>query len=231
VSGRATEKCARILLHVCEMRDEISGPTGSRLSNTERRGLKHLITDDGLLNCCFRAAGSLSRRLRGWIYLNLNVVSSSPGSSLSIGKGATIVSGKNIRIDGRVKIGKDARLECHRVNVDDHLGTIILEDGVSLGNNVHIGSVSLVHLEQGTLLGSNILITDHSHGSAKKLKDDIYIMPKNRVLVSKGPTLIRRNSWICDGAIVLAGVEVGENCIVGANSVVRQTVPPTTVVK
>lgn len=44
------------------------------------------------------------------------------------------------------------------------------------------------------------------------------------------PIVIRDNVWIGGGAIVLAGVTVGENSVVGAGAVVTKDVPPNVVV-
>ncbi len=44
------------------------------------------------------------------------------------------------------------------------------------------------------------------------------------------PIVIERNAWLGGGAIVLPGVKVGENAVVGAGAVVTKDVPPSVVV-
>ena len=44
------------------------------------------------------------------------------------------------------------------------------------------------------------------------------------------PILIRRNAWIGGGAIILPGVNIGENAIVGAGSVGTKDVPGNAIV-
>jgi maltose O-acetyltransferase len=44
------------------------------------------------------------------------------------------------------------------------------------------------------------------------------------------PIAIENNAWLGGGAIVLPGVTVGENSVVGAGAVVTKTVPPNVVV-
>jgi len=44
------------------------------------------------------------------------------------------------------------------------------------------------------------------------------------------PTRIKRGAWITPGCIILAGVTIGENSVVGAGSVVVKDVEPYTVV-
>ncbi|WP_255453216.1 acyltransferase [Thermococcus sp. GR6] len=43
-------------------------------------------------------------------------------------------------------------------------------------------------------------------------------------------TKIKRGAWIAPGCIILPGVTIGENSVVGAGSVVTKDVPPYTVV-
>jgi maltose O-acetyltransferase len=43
------------------------------------------------------------------------------------------------------------------------------------------------------------------------------------------PITIEDNAWLGGGAIILAGVVVGENAIVGAGAIVTKDVPPNTV--
>jgi maltose O-acetyltransferase len=42
------------------------------------------------------------------------------------------------------------------------------------------------------------------------------------------PVTIGRNVWIGDGAIILPGVTIGDDAVVGAGSVVTRDVPPST---
>jgi acetyltransferase-like isoleucine patch superfamily enzyme len=43
---------------------------------------------------------------------------------------------------------------------------------------------------------------------------------------SKGPTRIGDNVWCGAHVVVTTGVTVGERCVIGANSVVTEDVPP-----
>ena len=42
-------------------------------------------------------------------------------------------------------------------------------------------------------------------------------------LYSKGDILIGANTWIGDNAIILLGVHIGKNCVIGANAVVTKS--------
>jgi acetyltransferase-like isoleucine patch superfamily enzyme len=40
------------------------------------------------------------------------------------------------------------------------------------------------------------------------------------------PVTIGNNVWICTGAIILPGVMIGANCVIGAGSIVTKNIPP-----
>ena len=50
-------------------------------------------------------------------------------------------------------------------------------------------------------------------------------LPLDRPIYSKGEVIIRKNVWIGDNVIILAGVEIGECSVVGAQSVVTKSIP------
>ena len=105
---------------------------------------------------------------------------------------------------------------------------------VSIGNNVcfnfrcHIGAINRIEIGNNVLIGSNVLITDHSHGFNNE--SDVNVCPAKRTLHSKGPVIIEDNVWIGENVCVLPNVRIGRNSIIGANSVVIKDVPPYSVV-
>jgi len=48
--------------------------------------------------------------------------------------------------------------------------------------------------------------------------------------IDKGPTVIGNDVWIGEGAMVLAGLTVGDGAVVGARAVVTKSVPPYAIV-
>ena len=105
---------------------------------------------------------------------------------------------------------------------------IIIGDYCHIGSNSHLTAISGIYLGNNVLTGKSILITDNAHGATdlKTLQE----APLSRPLVSKGPVRIGDNVWIGEKASIMPGVEIGEGCIVAANSVVTHNVPPYCVV-
>lgn len=105
---------------------------------------------------------------------------------------------------------------------------IVIGDNVSLNTDVHIGCIKRVVIGDNVLMASRIYISDHFHGDAGAGAFDV--PPGARPLVSRGPVIILKNVWIGEGACIMPGVTIGENAIIGANSVVTKNIPANSVV-
>ena len=100
---------------------------------------------------------------------------------------------------------------------------IVLGDNVIFNWNVHIGAIQNIEIGDGVLVGSHVLITDHSHGHLSLA--DQHTPARLRPLVSAGPVIIENNVWIGEGVCIMGGVCIGTNAVVGANAVVTHDVP------
>ena len=100
---------------------------------------------------------------------------------------------------------------------------LVIGKNVRIGAFAHITCANEIVIEEGTLLGKYVTITDNSHGS--NVSSELNIRPHNRHLFSKGKLHIGKNVWIGDKVTILPGVSIGENAIVGANSVVTKNIP------
>ena len=99
--------------------------------------------------------------------------------------------------------------------------------GVSarLSDNVHIACLERVTIGDHLLSGSRVLVSDHAHGRySGPGASDPATPPSLRPLHSSGPVRIGDNVWLGDGVAVLAGADIGDGCVIGANSVVTGTV-------
>lgn len=112
--------------------------------------------------------------------------------------------------------------------------TVLLQRarGVKIGKHVFIGAgvtiddvyPHLVAIEDYVSIGMNTMLFAHSNPTCSlELKLNYY--PRK-----VAPITIRKGAWITPGCIILAGVTVGENSVVGAGSVVTEDIEPYTVV-
>jgi acetyltransferase-like isoleucine patch superfamily enzyme len=145
------------------------------------------------------------------------------GADTIVSTGAVVFAGT--RIGKRVIVGDQA---CVR-------------ERCKVGDDVVIGRGSLV--ENDTAIGALTKIQAHAYITAySTLEDNVFIAPcvattndnlmgrtARRHELIKGPT-IRRGARVGGAAVLLPGIEVGEEAFVGAGAVVIRDVPARTVV-
>ena len=99
--------------------------------------------------------------------------------------------------------------------------------GVKIGKNCHISPYVLIDLlhpelikiEDNVTISSNSMIFAHINPSANEF------LKKHGYPRTVKPVTIKNGAVISVGCIIIAGVTIGENSIVGAGSVVAQDVP------
>ena len=102
---------------------------------------------------------------------------------------------------------------------------------VQVGSRCNIGHYFLLACSQEVEIGENVLIansvfiTDTNHAY-----QDPSCPIKTQGGYTKGKTIIEDNCWLGYGSVILGGVTVGRNSVVGANAVVTHSVPPCSVV-
>ena len=93
-----------------------------------------------------------------------------------------------------------------------HLGkNVYINSGLKLVDDTHI------YIGDNTMLGPNVVIATAGH-------------PIDPMLRSKGlqynlPVRIGRNCWLGAGVIVMPGVTIGDNTVIGAGSIVTKDIP------
>jgi len=148
------------------------------------------------------------------------------GNNVHIGANTVIMA--NTCIGNRVKIGANntiggvgfgyERNETGAYDLIPHIGNVVLEDDVEIGNNTTIdravmGSTllkrnakvdNLVHIAHGVTIGENSLIIANA--------------------MVAGSTVIGDNVWVAPSSSILNKVEVGNNVVIGMGAVVLKNV-------
>jgi acetyltransferase-like isoleucine patch superfamily enzyme len=141
-----------------------------------------------------------------------------------------------LRVASDVKLGKNVRLfgfvnlyGCE-IGDDVKIGTFVeIQKGTKIGNRCKISSHTFicegVTLEEEVFIGHNVTFTNDRYpratagGQLQTEADWVCV-----------PTLVKRGASIGSSAVLLCGITIGENALVGAGSVVTRDVPPNTVV-
>ena len=87
--------------------------------------------------------------------------------------------------------------------------------GLTLVDDTHI------YVGDHVLFGPNVVLATASHPALPELRE--------RGLQFNLPIRIGNNCWFGSGAVVLPGVSIGENSIIGALSVVTSDIPPNVI--
>lgn len=135
------------------------------------------------------------------------------------GKGLQIQTGKESRLKfGRfVWIGDGTKIRCHE-------GQVEIGDKTVMGQECTISAYQRVRIGAECVIADRTMFIDFDHG----------VVEVERPIRSQGiymkDVVVGSNVWIGYGACVLRGVSVGDNAVIGTNSVVTRDVPANAVV-
>ena len=124
-------------------------------------------------------------------------------------------SNKGISIGSGVYIGRNTILRCKD-------GDIFLEDRVNIGSNCLVDSVKLVEIKQNTTTAAYCYVM--SGGTYGLSRTDIPVTSQD-LLSSKDKTEIGENVWLGSSVVVMDGVSIGRDTVVGAGAVVTKDLP------
>lgn len=191
--------------------------------------IKHRdLSCESFFNLIFRVKRAVAGRMRGRTLAFFNVFHSGSSKTLYFGSYPRLINSKATQLGNSVAFGLNARIECHNVKAGSAL--IFIDDFTSFGDYAHIGATTGVSIGKHVLGGSNILITDHSHGSPKlDTTQRTNVPPRRRPIVSKGRIIIGDDVWIGDNAVILSGAIIGRGAIIPAGAIVRGEVEAYTI--
>lgn len=112
-----------------------------------------------------------------------------------------------------------------RFDLEGTKKTLFIGNNCEMGDMTHIVAHEKVEIGENVLVASKCFISDTNHGEYKgEDQDDPKTLPNQRKIVTK-PVKIGNNVWIGENTVILSGTEIGDGCIIGANSVVKGTIP------
>ncbi len=91
--------------------------------------------------------------------------------------------------------------------------------GAGIGMGSTIAAAESVVIGERVMLARNVYIADHAHAY-----QNVSVPIADQGLDTIKPVSIGRGTWLGQNAVVLPGVSIGENCVVGANSVVNRSI-------
>lgn len=135
-------------------------------------------------------------------------------STINISESAKITVGENLDFRNYISIlvGKSAKLT--------------LGNGFFMNNHCSINCLESIEIGDNTIFGEGVRIYDHNHDY--NLIDNNLKIEKQKF--NKSAVVIGKNCWLGSNVIVLKGVTIGDNTIIGAGCLIYKDVPNNTVV-
>lgn len=135
---------------------------------------------------------------------------------------------KYIKYGKNFTTGTGCRIEAYKFFNDSP--ELIIGNNVQINDYVHLACGQSLIIEDDVLIASKVYISDINHGNYSGENQSFpEEKTKNRKIFSK-TVKICENVWIGENAIILPGIEIGKNSIIGAGSVVTKNVPENCIV-
>ena len=133
-----------------------------------------------------------------------------------------------------VVFGKNVRISCPKIKIGDdvYIGsdTKLWGDGeIQIGTHTYISDFVSIYADKKVEIGEHCIIASFSF-----IIDTNHGMAKNQIIHFQSkvsnPIKIGSDVWIAASCVVLAGADIDDGAVVGANSVVRGKVNPYSIV-
>ena len=151
----------------------------------------------------------------------------------------SVIMGENVSIEcesvtiGKYsKIGNNVRIKCKELIIGDHL---YMADNVEIGRGGCTNPESVVKIGNGVGIFENTIINPNSSveiGDNTGIGAEVMIWTHGAWLditqgfpSDFGPVKIGKNVWLPARSIVLPNVTIGDNVVVGINSIINRSLP------
>jgi acetyltransferase-like isoleucine patch superfamily enzyme len=137
----------------------------------------------------------------------------------------------DVKLGRDVKLSKFINLYGCEIGDETKIGTFVeIQKNAVIGKRCKISSHTFVCegvvIEDNVFIGHGVTFTNESYPRATTREGDL----QGETDWTVEPTLVKRGASIGSGATILANINIGENAIVGAGSVVTQDVPANSIV-
>ena len=178
--------------------------------------LIRFLARNGMLNLRYgRLLGRyLRRRLftrAGWRWHTTGMLFLGRGLELEVGRKGQLELGRF------VWLGDGTKIRCHE-------GVVQIGEKTVMGQECTISAYQRVRIGAQCVIADRAMFIDFDHGVVEVER------PTRSQGIYKRDVEVGSNVWIGYGACILRGVRVGDNSIVGTNSVVTKDVPANAVV-
>jgi len=123
--------------------------------------------------------------------------------------------------EGRLELGAQVLFEPGVWLTAPAPGRIRIGAGTFFNIGVMVAAKELVEIGEYCMFANGCFITDANHRF-----DDPNTPVPWQGFTSKGPTRVGDNVWCGANVVITSGVTIGERCVIGANSVVTEDIPP-----
>lgn len=125
---------------------------------------------------------------------------------------------------GKFKVGKRFTFRRGFSLMIDKGGEVIVGNNVFFNNYCSLNANERITIGDGTIFGENVRVYDHNHCYRNP---DVPIKEQG---FTSAPVSIGKHCWIASNVVILKGVTIGDNCVIGAGCVIHKDVPANTVV-
>jgi acetyltransferase-like isoleucine patch superfamily enzyme len=138
--------------------------------------------------------------------------------------GARPLVGRSVRLTiyGELTIGEEAILDDGCLLYVSPGARLVLGDRVRVGRNTVIAAANSIEIGSDVLIAEHCTIRDSDHQMDPDER-------RHETAVLTAPVRIGSNAWVGAGVRILRGAELGDAAVVGANAVVRGTIPARSV--
>ncbi|HXK17294.1 MAG TPA: DapH/DapD/GlmU-related protein [Polyangiaceae bacterium] len=126
-----------------------------------------------------------------------------------------------VRNNGKLLIGDRVRLASEVSTLELSVGsggTLQIGDRVLINHGCSLGATKLIRIGDGCNIGTQSILIDNAF-------HELHPARRNECPAAE-PVILEDNVWLAARVIVLPGVTIGRNSVIGAGSVVTRDIPP-----